>query len=38
MIQSPLSRWINNVLAIAYPEQCQLCEQHSATAAQGYVC
>ena len=38
MIQSPLSRWIDTALAIAYPEQCQLCEQHSATAAQGYVC
>jgi len=38
MIHSPLSQWINSTLAIAYPERCQLCEQHSAAAPQGYVC
>lgn len=38
MIRSPLSQWIDATLAIAYPERCQLCEQHSAAASQGYVC
>ena len=38
MIHSPLSQWINSTLAIAYPERCQLCEQHFAAASQGYVC
>ena len=31
MIHSPLSQWINSTLAIAYPERCQLCEQHFAS-------
>ena len=38
MIHSPLSQWINSTLAIAYPERCQLCEQHFAATSQGYVC
>lgn len=38
MIHSPLSQWINSTLAIAYPERCQLCEQHFASASRGYVC
>ena len=38
MSHSPLTRWIDAALAIAYPEQCQLCEQYSAAVTQGYVC
>jgi ComF family protein len=33
-----LKNWANATLALCYPEVCQLCGQHRATPAEGFVC
>ena len=35
---APLMRWVNAVLALVYPECCQICRKARATPAEGFVC
>ncbi|MEO6034006.1 MAG: ComF family protein [Verrucomicrobiota bacterium] len=35
---SILGRWLNTGLSFFYPENCQICHEHRATPAEGYVC
>src|SRR5882672_9355635 len=38
MTRAALTRWIEPGLAWLYPPVCQLCEEHRATPAEGFVC
>jgi ComF family protein len=35
---APLKHWANAGLGFFYPEICQVCDEHRATAAEGFVC